>query len=313
MRCDPTHRKMKLATIASIMSRKSRLKLSSLALLLLLSTSSVARSQGFSQHQADSYITSHNWDAALKYATAWTKAEPNNYHPWGALGVAYGMGFHQPANAISAFKKAVELNPDFFQCWNAMGVEYLNLKNYAEAVMAFQHATKLAPTRWKYWNNLVVAYSERNQRDPALAALHSAEQSAFANATAVDWYNLGNAYNQLMDYENAVRVYKRSLHLNPRDGKAWTNLGCAQQSLGHWEDALQDYKRGSDLGDALGRQNLANLQAGIAEEKRRQQAAAHPSIAAGDPYHSYDIQRREWNAQHPGQYWGSGFGSPPSY
>jgi tetratricopeptide (TPR) repeat protein len=309
MQHDPIRGTKELATISPIISRKSRLSLG--FLLALLSISPVVRPQTFTQRQSDAYITARNWDAAFKYATAWTKAEPDNYHPWAALGVSYGMGFHQPANAISAFKKAVELHPDCYQCWNAMGVEFLNLRNYADAVTAFQHATKLAPTRWKYWNNLVVAYSERNQRDPALAALHSSEQSAFANATAIDWYNLGNAYNQLMDYENAVRVYKRSLQLDPRDGKAWTNLGCAEQSLGHWEDALQDYKRGGDLGDSLGHQNLANLQAGIAEEKRRQQQpAAHP---AGDPSRWYDLHRREWNAQHPGQYWGSGYGSPPSY
>jgi tetratricopeptide (TPR) repeat protein len=300
------------STLTPIISRKSRVF--SLVLLLLTSVPRVVRSQAFTDHQANAYIAAHNWDAAFKYTMAWTKAEPNNSHPWGALGITYGMGLHEPANAISAFKKAVALRPDWPECWNAMGVEYLNLKNYPDAVAAFQRATKLAPTRWQYWNNLVVAYSERNQRDQALAALHSAEQSAFAKATAIDWYNLGDAYNQQQDYENAVRVYKRSLQLDPRDGKAWTNLGSAEQMLGQWENALQDYKRGSDLGDPLGRKNLANLQAGIAEEKRRQQeAAAHPNKAAGDPMRSYNLERQTWNAQHPGQNWASGYGSPPHY
>lgn len=150
----------------------------------------------FTNRQANAYIAAHDWSAALRYATEWSKAEPGNSHPWAALGIAYGMGLHQPDKAIEAFQKALKIRPDWPECWNAMGIEYTNQKNFRDAAEAFKRAAELAKVKPNYWNNLAAAYSETNQRDLALQALDNDERLAAPSGSWGDWYNLGKRLQQ---------------------------------------------------------------------------------------------------------------------
>jgi Flp pilus assembly protein TadD len=79
-----------------------------------LSLSSSASGQDrYSPQQAHAYITANDGNGAVRYASAWTKTEPNNSDAWAALGTAYGAGLHQPASAISAFQHFLQLKPDY--------------------------------------------------------------------------------------------------------------------------------------------------------------------------------------------------------
>jgi tetratricopeptide (TPR) repeat protein len=247
----------------------------------------------YSSRQANSYYANHDGAGALKYARAWTQAEPSNPEAWAALGTAYGAGLRQPENAIGAFQHALKLKPEWPACFNAMGAEYMNLKNYPEAVTWFKRAAETAQTQASYWNNLAAAYEAMNKRDEALQALNSSERAGAPRGT-LDWYVLGNGYYKLLDYPRAARAYEESVRLNPTGQRAWTNLGCAQQMLGQWENALQSYRRAMELGDPLGKQNYDALQYAMAEEQRRARAAASVSPINA----SIAAFRADWNANH---------------
>jgi len=266
-----------------------------LGMLLITSLAAIGvRAQGgYSSRQANSYYANHDGAGALRYATNWSAAEPNNPEAWAALGTAYGAGMHEPEKAIAAFQRALKLKPDWPACFNAMGDEYMNLKNYQEAVNSFRRATEKAPTSATYWNNLAAALEAMNRRDEALRALNSSEQSG-APRGATDWYVLGNGYYQLLDYPRAEHAYDQSVRINPTGQRAWTNLGCAQQEQGHWEQALSSYQRAARLGDPAGKQNYANLQAGIAEEQNPQRAASTVDSIAQQRQRF----RAAWNADH---------------
>jgi tetratricopeptide (TPR) repeat protein len=264
-----------------------------------LSSSAYGQSR-YSAQQAHSYITTNDGNGAVRYASAWTKAEPNNSDAWAALGTAYGVGLHQPANAISAFQHFLQLKPDYPPCLNAMGVEYTNLRKFPEAVAAFKQAAEKAHVKPNYWNNLAAAYAAMNKHDLALEALNSNERLAAPHGSWADWYNLGNGYQKQMDYQKAIAAYKRAVQLNPGSGELWTNLGASEQSVGQWDLALQYYKKGMALGDKLGSQNSAALQNAIADANRR---AKEASASGGNSIGVYNAVRdknmKKWDSDHP--------------
>jgi tetratricopeptide (TPR) repeat protein len=270
-----------------------------------------AAAQSYTAQRANAYIATHDGQGALAYAIAWTRAEPDNFYAWGALGAAYGQGLHEPEQAVVAFRRGLAIRPDSAECLNAMGVEYFNMQRFAEASEAFRRATQLVPAKSHYWNNLAAAYSQTNNRDAALQALDSDEKFAAPHGTWLDWYVLGNGFNNQKAYERAIDPFEQALRLNPRSGETWTNLGAAQQALGLWDQALTDFNRGKELGNPAGAQDYMALQNAIAEAKRRAMEASHSS---GNPMADFnrarDREMKAWNANHPARPWLSGSDKP---
>jgi tetratricopeptide (TPR) repeat protein len=172
-----------------------------------------ARGQAYTARQANAYIAARDGQGALRYALTWTKAEPNNYFAWGALGAAYGIGLQQPANAIAAFQRALTIRPDAPECLNAMGIEYVNLKNYTEAQNVLKRAAEKAPTRANYWNDLAAAYSYQNKRSLALEALDNSQRLAGPGANYTDWYNMGNGFYEQQEYPKALFAFQQAVRL----------------------------------------------------------------------------------------------------
>ena len=71
--------------------------------------------------------------------------------------------------------------------------------------------------------------------------------------SSLDYYNQGNAYYKLGDYERAIENFSQALRLNPKDVKAYVNRGNARYEVAqHSGDPDKDYKAAiSDFDEAL--------------------------------------------------------------
>ncbi|HSR97610.1 MAG TPA: tetratricopeptide repeat protein [Kofleriaceae bacterium] len=76
-------------------------------------------------------------------------------------------------DAMAAFHKAVELNPDNVWAWNNLGLAHLQLKNYQEAADALVEATSRKGAESYMFNNLGTAYEQLGQLDDARTAFES--------------------------------------------------------------------------------------------------------------------------------------------
>src|SRR5437016_720546 len=115
-------------------------------LVVLLTGISVCSSAlAYSVAEANALEQRKDWDAVLKYAQAWTQAEPNNSNAWGVLSVAYFLGFNQPDRALEPAMHGAALAPNEPGPWTALGLIYMKLKRYPDAVGAFRRAVDLAP------------------------------------------------------------------------------------------------------------------------------------------------------------------------
>lgn len=95
----------------------------------------------------------------------------------------------EPKLALYHSQKAVELEPDFTEALNNLGIAYHWAGDDAAAVEVLARATRLAPS--------------------------------FAKA----YVNLGNAYRRMRQFREAEDAYRRALEIEPKLAAAWYNLG----------------------------------------------------------------------------------------
>ncbi|MEO8481701.1 MAG: tetratricopeptide repeat protein [Acidobacteriota bacterium] len=260
-----------------------RTRAAAFAVVVLLSACVNAGSQSaYTVDAANALVRAQDWNGLLRYATAWTKATPNDAMGWYYLGNAYGIGLKRPDQAQPAFQRAVELRANWPQAWNALGFVSVDLKRYDDAVTAFTHATEQAPTRPNYWNSLAAAYSYQNRLSMAVQALEGEQRALTADSKATEWYNLGNGFLTMEEFKLAANAYRRALALDPADAASWNNLGTLEGVLGNTNAALADYQRASRLGNQLGANNYARLQ---------------QTIAAAQQTRSDDPLRALWRSQ----------------
>jgi tetratricopeptide (TPR) repeat protein len=230
----------------------------------------------YSVEGANRFVRGKDWNGLSQYATAWTKAEPNNPVAWYYLGNNYATGLQQPEASIPAFQQVVRLDPNRHGAWQTLGVQYMKVKRFEDAVNAFKRATEIDPRKPNYWNNLASAYRETRQFNLAVASLDSNMTLAAPHGNWADWHNLGTAYRNLglmwgneRDRQNkAVMAFRQSLKLNPKNHDGWNSLGATYQTLGNYDEAFRCYKQAESLGNKYARNNYDSLKAAIAAAAR---------------------------------------------
>lgn len=72
-----------------------------------------------------------------------------------------------------------------------------------------------------------------------IAALERRTRSEPGNADA--WTELGNAYFDSAQYENAIGAYRKSLALNPKNANVWTDMGVMYRRSNRPEEAVKAF------------------------------------------------------------------------
>jgi hypothetical protein len=92
-------------------TRKIRITASLMSFSGWLLVGAAAIAGTYSVTGANAYVGRQDWNGLVRYSSAWAEAEPRAAMPWYFLGNTYGIGLHQPAQAVRAFEKAVALQP----------------------------------------------------------------------------------------------------------------------------------------------------------------------------------------------------------
>ncbi|MBI1783926.1 tetratricopeptide repeat protein, partial [Candidatus Sumerlaeota bacterium] len=145
-----------------------------------------------------------------------------------------------PASAADHYTKAVQLNPNFIEGFNNLGLLDLGQRRFAEAAEHFGRAIKLNPKFAKSWNNLGLLQLETGQFDQAAASFtHSLELKGEDSETLT---NLGVVFSRSGKPAEAVPYLERAIKADPANVKAMNNLGSAFFTLGQPAKA-EDYFR----------------------------------------------------------------------
>ena len=169
------------------------------------------------------------------------KKSPYKARPHNALGYAYEYNKGMLDEAISEYKHALAINPNYFKAHNNLGVAYAKKGMLDEAISEYKKTLAIKPRYVDAHNNLGVAYSRKGMFDEAIAEYKRALSLKPRYPEA--HFNLGNAYDKMKSFDKAIAEYKRALLLKPHYADARNNLGATYSSKGMFDEAISEYKQ----------------------------------------------------------------------
>jgi len=147
--------------------------------------------------------------------------------------------------AIDAFRKAVEIAPQFAPALNALATVLVEEGRLAEALDAVERAAAVAPADAGTQHNRGVILEKSGRNEAALEAYERAldADSGFAPSRL----NRGAVLMTLGRFEAAVENNRRLVALQPHSADAWFNLAESLLGLGKSEEGLAACDRAISL------------------------------------------------------------------
>lgn len=109
-----------------------------------------------------------------------------------------------------------------------------------EAIPFLETITKERPDNVGILYNLGVAYSEVEEFDEAIIRLKRAVRLAPSHAHA--WTAIGVAYQRMGEHEKAIEPARKAVEADPTDGYAQRNLGALLLGLSQFGEALEHFR-----------------------------------------------------------------------
>jgi tetratricopeptide (TPR) repeat protein len=168
-----------------------------------------------------------------------------------------------PASAITAYKKALEILPEDDRVLANLGLAYSNAGDPATAVQYLHRSLARNPAQPVTLVNLGNALGAEGDAAGA--------EDAYRRALAIDpreplaTFNLGNVYLGRRDAAHAIEMYERTIALNASLVPAYLNLARAYAVQGNAPKARAALERGLafDPDNAEGREMLRTLRQAI--------------------------------------------------
>lgn len=181
-------------------------------------------------------------------------------------------------NALEAYKRSTELEPNNAIGWNQLGHLYMRIGELDKADDAFRIVLRLARTNREYqaiaYGNLGLVYQTRGDLDKAVAfyenVLAISQELGNKENMAKVYGNLGIVYEIRDDLDKAVSFYEKSLAINQELGRKegvadqYGNLGIVYRIRGDLDMAARSHEKSLVINQKLGRkEGMANQYANL--------------------------------------------------
>jgi len=154
------------------------------------------------------------FDAIVNYQKKNVEFNNRFINPWIRLGNIFDRD-DQHKEAVQAYQRAIELDPDNAQNWADLGDTLFKMGSPDEAVLAYNKAVELDPKAGWPVSNLALTLVTQGKCEEAISLyLASLDLLKEDKDKAVTWNRLGNVYRKLNDYENAFLAFQRADELD---------------------------------------------------------------------------------------------------
>lgn len=145
-------------------------------------------------------------------------------------------------DAISSFKKAINLNPKFPAPFFSLGALLQQLGYIEDAIALYQRVLELSPEHSDTFNILGSAFQAKGLIGRAIESYQKAIE--FNPDSYMAHNNLGSALKLIGNIDEATEHYRIALRLNPHFPEALNNLGNAFRDTNKIEMAIDSYRKG---------------------------------------------------------------------
>ncbi len=147
-------------------------------------------------------------------------------------------------NAIDSYKKLIEIQPNAAEYQsNLANILYLK-GEVKEAIGYYQNAISLNPN--PAWTSVIaqtLGYVFQEGEKNTDAAISAYQCAYLLTPTDIDIFvNLGSAFYDKQEYNNALTIYRRALELDPTNAKIHCNLGFLHWGKGDIQEAMKEYE-----------------------------------------------------------------------
>jgi Flp pilus assembly protein TadD len=183
--------------------------------------------------------------APLREAARLQPSDPLIQHDLGLACLEIGL----VPEAIAAFQRAVASNPRYADAYFRLGIALEQLGDLGSAIVAYDRATELQPTLTEAWFRAGALVYILGHRDEAVGCFRRAaatgDNSSFAR--------LGKARALLIEDRNqeAEKVLRKTLALDPRNAMAHDLLGNLLSEFGRFDEARDCFERAIALAPIL--------------------------------------------------------------
>ncbi|MGA8151083.1 MAG: FG-GAP-like repeat-containing protein [Terriglobales bacterium] len=194
-----------------------------------------------------------------------------NYLSYGS--VFFQLGYYDQAGA--SFQRALRDDPSSAEALYGLGSVYLQQQNASKARECFERTLKLTAsypdTLPNAWNNLGLLATREGRTAEAIPYFQEALKLSPDHSIALD--NLGNAYRQQKQWDDARKTLERAVAAGPRDAEASYSLGMVFAQLDDPKRAYDYLQRALTLRPVYP-EALNNLGILYLRTERRDQAVA---------------------------------------
>lgn len=142
----------------------------------------------------------------------------------------------QPEQAKLAYHAILQIDPDFPDANNSLGIIDVEAGKQDLAERWFKKAAKAEPTRPTFHNNRGLALMELKRSKEAVDCFKASLDADPGFVPAM--VNLGKGYNALGRYKDTVPVLEEAISITPEFMDAYVELANAQGELGNVDEAL---------------------------------------------------------------------------
>ncbi len=148
--------------------------------------------------------------------------------------------------AIAKFNEAIAVVPTCHACYYYIGAANAQKQQYADAEAAFKKAIEIKPDFAEAYNGLAGVYNSQKKFDEAGAA--SAKAAELAGAGGAGGGNAAAIYNQGVVLWNAQKFpeakvqFEKAVQIDPSMADAWYQLGMANLNTGDMPGAVAAFE-----------------------------------------------------------------------
>jgi superkiller protein 3 len=144
-------------------------------------------------------------------------------------------------SSLDQFSEVIKRHPKFYKAYFGRGLIYLKFKRFKKALKEFERVKKADPDNKEVDYYLGMLY---NRTDKLLDAINSLQQAIRKNPEmAAAQYELGLAYFKRNSLNKAIRYLKEAIRLKPDYASAHHTLGQAYVALKQYDNAIFEYKK----------------------------------------------------------------------